>query len=74
MMMCFLSTPVFGKGEHQERQTKDPFPYQYRKPTVELLVSKEWPESVRVLQTQNLQEVRERGPEKMSLEFIFPET
>ncbi|XP_023097715.2 urea transporter 2 isoform X1 [Felis catus] len=28
---------VFGKGEHQERQTKDPFPYQYRKPTVELL-------------------------------------
>ncbi|XP_054579892.1 urea transporter 2 isoform X3 [Eptesicus fuscus] len=28
---------VFGKGEHQERQTKDPFPYQYRKPTLELL-------------------------------------
>ncbi|XP_019508433.1 PREDICTED: urea transporter 2 isoform X1 [Hipposideros armiger] len=28
---------VFGKGEHQEKQTKDPFPYQYRKPTVELL-------------------------------------
>ncbi|PNJ80694.1 SLC14A2 isoform 2 [Pongo abelii] len=28
---------VFGKGEHQERQNKDPFPYQYRKPTVELL-------------------------------------
>ncbi|XP_032101149.1 urea transporter 2 [Sapajus apella] len=28
---------VFGKGEHQERQTKDPFPCQYRKPTVELL-------------------------------------
>uniref|UniRef100_H0XF99 Solute carrier family 14 member 2 n=1 Tax=Otolemur garnettii TaxID=30611 RepID=H0XF99_OTOGA len=27
----------FGRGEHQERQTKDPFPYQYRKPTVELL-------------------------------------
>ncbi|XP_023442164.1 urea transporter 2 [Dasypus novemcinctus] len=28
---------VFGKGESQERQTKDPFPYQYRKPTLELL-------------------------------------
>ncbi|XP_036085895.1 urea transporter 2 isoform X3 [Rousettus aegyptiacus] len=28
---------VFGKAEHQERQTKDPFPYQYQKPTVELL-------------------------------------
>lgn len=28
---------MFGKGEHQERQTKDPFPYQYRKPTLELL-------------------------------------
>ncbi|XP_053520383.1 urea transporter 2 isoform X2 [Artibeus jamaicensis] len=28
---------VFGKGEHQERQTKDSFPYQYRKPTLELL-------------------------------------
>ncbi|XP_006766166.1 PREDICTED: urea transporter 2 isoform X1 [Myotis davidii] len=28
---------VFGKGEHQERQAKDPFPYQYRKPTLELL-------------------------------------
>ncbi|XP_016789094.2 urea transporter 2 [Pan troglodytes] len=28
---------VFGKGEHQERQNKDPFPYRYRKPTVELL-------------------------------------
>ncbi|XP_074196141.1 urea transporter 2 isoform X3 [Rhinolophus sinicus] len=28
---------VFGKTEQQERQTKDPFPYQYRKPTVELL-------------------------------------
>ncbi|XP_070277183.1 urea transporter 2 isoform X2 [Myotis yumanensis] len=31
------SPSVFGKGEHQERQTKDPFPYQYRKPTLELL-------------------------------------
>ncbi|XP_076991692.1 urea transporter 2 isoform X1 [Tamandua tetradactyla] len=28
---------VFGKGESQERQTKDPFPYQYQKPTLELL-------------------------------------
>ncbi|XP_068418390.1 urea transporter 2 [Eschrichtius robustus] len=28
---------VFGKGEHQERRTKDPSPHQYRKPTVELL-------------------------------------
>ncbi|XP_032943661.1 urea transporter 2 isoform X2 [Rhinolophus ferrumequinum] len=28
---------MFGKSEQQERQTKDPFPYQYRKPTVELL-------------------------------------
>ncbi|XP_051058066.1 urea transporter 2 [Phodopus roborovskii] len=27
---------VFGKGEHQERQTKEPLPYPYRKPTVEL--------------------------------------
>ncbi|XP_047382866.1 urea transporter 2 [Sciurus carolinensis] len=28
---------VFGKGEHQEKQVKEPFPYPYRKPTVELL-------------------------------------
>ncbi|XP_060029794.1 urea transporter 2 isoform X2 [Erinaceus europaeus] len=28
---------VFGKGEQPERQAKDPYPYQYRKPTVELL-------------------------------------
>lgn len=28
---------MFGKGEHQERQTKEPLPYPYRKPTVELL-------------------------------------
>ncbi|XP_062933115.1 urea transporter 2 isoform X2 [Cynocephalus volans] len=28
---------VFGKGEYQERQTKDPFPYRYQKPAVELL-------------------------------------
>ncbi|CAO2594526.1 Urea transporter 2 [Lemmus lemmus] len=28
---------VFGKGEHQERQTKEPLPYPYRKPAVELL-------------------------------------
>ncbi|XP_037661445.1 urea transporter 2 isoform X1 [Choloepus didactylus] len=28
---------VFEKGESQERQAKDPFPYQYRKPTLELL-------------------------------------
>ncbi|XP_027626062.1 urea transporter 2 isoform X1 [Tupaia chinensis] len=28
---------VFGKGEHQEKQARDPFPYSYRKPTVELL-------------------------------------
>ncbi|XP_028639034.1 urea transporter 2 isoform X1 [Grammomys surdaster] len=27
---------VFGKGEHQERQTKEPLPCLYRKPTVEL--------------------------------------
>ncbi|KFO18170.1 urea transporter 2 [Fukomys damarensis] len=27
---------VLGKGESQERQTKEPFPYPYRKPTVEL--------------------------------------
>ncbi|KAF3829843.1 hypothetical protein GH733_001794 [Mirounga leonina] len=31
------SPSVFGKGDHQERQTKDPSPYQYRKPAVELL-------------------------------------
>ncbi|XP_007115060.2 urea transporter 2 isoform X2 [Physeter macrocephalus] len=28
---------VFGKGEHQERRTKDPSPHRYRKPTVEVL-------------------------------------
>ncbi|KAM6148718.1 urea transporter 2 [Erethizon dorsatum] len=28
---------VFGKGESQERQNKEPFPYPYRKPTVEPL-------------------------------------
>nr|XP_004656876.2 urea transporter 2 isoform X1 [Jaculus jaculus]XP_045000473.1 urea transporter 2 isoform X1 [Jaculus jaculus] len=28
---------VFGKGEHQERQTKEPHPSQYRKAAVELL-------------------------------------
>ncbi|KAM9225780.1 urea transporter 2 isoform 2-T2 [Dugong dugon] len=28
---------VFGKGDHQERATKDSLPYQYRKPTLELL-------------------------------------
>uniref|UniRef100_H0VBA7 Solute carrier family 14 member 2 n=1 Tax=Cavia porcellus TaxID=10141 RepID=H0VBA7_CAVPO len=28
---------VFGKGDSQERQTKEPFPYPYRKPAVELL-------------------------------------
>ncbi|XP_007942039.1 urea transporter 2 [Orycteropus afer afer] len=28
---------VFGKGDHQEKGTKDPSPYQYRKPTLELL-------------------------------------
>ncbi|XP_075826917.1 urea transporter 2 [Microtus pennsylvanicus] len=28
---------VFGKGEHQERQTKEPLPYPYQKPAVELL-------------------------------------
>ncbi|XP_026254395.2 urea transporter 2 [Urocitellus parryii] len=28
---------VFGKSEHQERQAKEPFPYPYRKPTIELL-------------------------------------
>ncbi|KAM9633501.1 urea transporter 2 isoform 1-T1 [Trichechus inunguis] len=27
----------FGKGDHQERATKDSLPYQYRKPTLELL-------------------------------------
>lgn len=43
-VLSFLPTPVFGKSEHQERQTKEPLPYPYRKPTVELLVSMEIPD------------------------------
>ncbi|XP_012581263.1 PREDICTED: urea transporter 2 isoform X2 [Condylura cristata] len=45
---------VFGRGEHQERQAKDPFPYQYRKPTVELLDLDIMEESVEIKEEANM--------------------
>lgn len=57
-VLSFLPTPVFGKGEHQERQTKETLPYPYRKPTVELLVSMEIPDQRQQLQPRaRLQQV-----------------
>nr|XP_015295417.2 urea transporter 2 [Macaca fascicularis] len=47
---------VFGKGEHQERQTKDPFPYQHQKPTVELLDLDTMEESAEIKVETNISE------------------
>lgn len=79
-MTCFPSTPVFGKGDHQEKQTKDPCPYQYRKPTVELLVSHKRPNSGRALSHGACGRLGSGRLEKMPsdvgsfFEFIYPET